>query len=258
MRKGRLVAVLASGVFLLGAGQAAAAQVLPVGIWSFNDGSGTTAKDSSVFPAMHDNGTLRTGTTFGAGRFSGALSFDGNDAAVNIPNEPGLEGSQVTVSAWVNFNGSPGVDKYILAKGSNQCSAASYGLYTGLHNGIQFYVGSNSGLSFTMSPDGGNIWDGKWHSVIGTFDGSTARLYVDGKEAGSGTPVSNPISYGLPTTNDLLVGNYDGCGGLGFPGQIDEVKVFNRALGSEEIRLAVLASKLLPTGSTYFPDDLVL
>ncbi len=70
---------------------------------------------------------------------------------------------------------------------------------------------------------------------------------------GSGTPDSNPIPYNLSNGNDLLVGNFGGCAGLGFSGRIDEVKVFNRALRAQKIHLGVTVSQLLPTS---FPDDL--
>jgi hypothetical protein len=255
MRKGRLVTVLATGAFLVGAGPAAAAQILPVGIWSFNEGTGTVAHDTSL-PPRHDNGTLQSGATWTKGRFSNALSFDGNAGGVDIPDESGLEGSQVTVSAWVNSATAPGNFKYIVAKGAQGCLAASYGIYTGSNGGLEFYAASNGGLNWTLSPDAGTgIWDGNWHNVIGTFDGSTVRLYVDGKQVGSGTPDSNAIPYNLPNGNDLEIGNYNGCSGLGFSGKVDEVKVFDRALQPNEIHLAVLASNYLPTN---FPDDLVL
>jgi hypothetical protein len=241
-------------VFLLSAGPAAA-QVLPVGTWSFNENSGTVAHDTSL-PPQHDDGALQPGTSWTKGRFVNALSFDGNSAAVDVPNENGLEGSQVTVSAWINSAMSPGKDKYIVSKGAQACLAASYGIYTGENGGLEFYVASNDGMSWSLSPDAGSgIWDGNWHSVVGTFDGSTVRLYVDGKEVGSGTPDTAAIPYNLLNGNDLLIGNYGGCSGLGFSGKIDEVKVFNRALGAQEIRLAVDTSRLLPTN---FPDDLVL
>jgi hypothetical protein len=250
MRKGRLVTVLATGAFLVGAGPAAA-NVLPVGTWSFNEGGGTVAHDTSFAPT---NGTLQGGVSWGGGRFRSALSFNGGD--VDIPSTPGLEGSQVTVSAWVKSATDPGNFKYIVSKGAEGCLAASYGLYSGANGGLEFYVAGNGGLSFTISPDAGSgIWDGNWHNVIGTFDGSTVRLYLDGKEVGSGTPDNGSISYGLDNGNDLMVGNYGGCSGLGFSGSVDEVKVFNRALGPQEIRLTVLASRLLPAG---LPDDIVL
>ncbi len=136
MRKGPLVGTLASGVFLLRAGPTAS-QTLPVGIWSFNEGSGTVAHDTSVSPQRH-NGTQQTGTSWTKGRFWDALSFDGNAAAVDVPNTSQFEGSNVTVSAWVNSAPAPGDFKYVVAKGAEACSAASYGLYTGANGGLEF------------------------------------------------------------------------------------------------------------------------
>ncbi|HEX3975496.1 MAG TPA: LamG domain-containing protein [Solirubrobacteraceae bacterium] len=226
-----------------------------MGIWSFNEGTGSVAHDTSL-PPQHDNGTIAAGTTWTKGRFWNALSFDGNAAGVDVPNENGLQGSEVTVSAWVNNATAPGPFKYIMSKGAQGCLAASYGLYTGPNGGLEFYVASNGGLNWTQSPDAGTgVWNGSWHNVIGTFDGSTVRLYVDGREVGSGTPDTSPIPYNLSDGNDLEIGNYSGCSGLGFSGKIDEVKAFNRVLGAQEIHLAVATSNLLPTN---FPDDLVL
>ncbi len=68
-----------------------------------------------------------------------------------------------------------------------------------------------------------------------------------------GTADTTAISYGLPTTNDLSIGNYPvptanfpDCGNLAFSGKIDEVHVFNRALGAQEIHLGYVASGYLP------------
>ena len=252
MRKGRLVTVLATGALLVGAAPAAA-QVLPVGTWSFNEGHGTVAHDTSFQP---DNGTLQGGAAWTQGRFWNALSFDGNASGVDIPDRSNLDAPQVTVSAWVNSATSPGNFKYVVAKSANGCLAGAYGIYTGANGGLEFYVSNNDGLTFALSPDAGTgIWDGKWHSVVGTFDGSTVRLYVDGKEVGTGTPNATPIDYGLPTSSDLIIGNYAGCSGLDFSGKIDEVHVFNRALGAQEIHLGYVASQYLPQ---QFPDDAVL
>jgi hypothetical protein len=255
MGRGKLIVGLASAVMLLGAGPAAA-NVLPVGTWSFNEGSADVAHDTSLSP---DNGTLQGGVSWTQGRFRNALSFDGNTGAVDIPNQSDLNASQVTVSAWVNSSTSPGNFRYIVAKGSSGCSAASYALYTGANGGLEFYVSYNGGLSYSISADAGTgVWDGNWHSVVGTFNGSEIDLYVDGKEVGTGTANKNPIAYNLPTSSDLMIGSYPpGCASpnLAFNGNIDEVHVFNRALGAAEIRLGYTASGYLPQS---FPDDAVL
>jgi hypothetical protein len=241
---------------LLSAGPAAASQVLPVGNWGFNEGSGTVAHDASL-PSHHNNGTLSGNAQWVKGRFWDALSFDGAAAAVTVPDDAVLDPQQVTVSAWVKASRTPGNYMYIVAKGGNTCSASSYGLYTGANGGLEFYVAGNNGLTYSLSPDAGSgVWDGNWHSAIGTFDGNTVRLYVDGKQVGSGTPNTTPIAYGLPTSNDLMIGNYPACPSIpeGFTGNIDEVKVFNRALGAQEIKLAVQASNLIPQN---IPTDAV-
>jgi hypothetical protein len=252
MRKGRLVTVLATGAFLLSAGPAAASQLLPVGTWSFNEGHGTVAHETSLRP---DNGTLQGDASWTKGRFSNALDFAGA-GAVDIADRANLDAPQVTVSAWVNSATSPGNFKYVVVKGASGCIAGAYALYTGANGGLEFYVSNNGGLTYAISPDAGTgIWDGAWHNIVGTFDGSTVRLYVDGKEVGNGTPDSTPIDYGLPTSSDLVIGNYAGCSGLSYTGKVDEVHIFNRALGTQEIRLGNVASQYLPQ---QFPDDAVL
>jgi hypothetical protein len=254
MSRGKIIAGLACAIALsAGAPAGAAADVLPVGTWSFNEGAGTVTHDSSW---RNIDGSLQGGAQWTQGRFRGALSFDGNAAAVQAPDNSALEPSSVSVSAWVSATGSPGNDKYIVAKGANGCLAASYGLYTGSNGGLEFYASSNHGFSWTISPDEGTtVWDGKWHNVVGTFDGSTVRLYVDGQQVGSGTPDTAPIDYGLSASNDLMIGNYAGCTGLGFNGGIDQVKVFDRALGAGEVHLGYVASQVLPQS---FPIDLML
>lgn len=252
MRKATLIAGLATMLAVTVAGPASA-HILPVGVWPFNSGSGTVAHDASRF---RDNGTLQGGVSWSDGRFGHALTFDGTSGAVDVPNASVLEPAQVTVSAWVNSTSPVGNFKYILGKGANGCLAASYGLYTGAAGGLQFYVSTGGGTSWALSPDSGSgIWDGNWHSVIGTYDGLTVRLYVDGAEVGSGTPDTSGISYGLPTSNDLMIGDYAGCSGLGFAGSIDQVQIFDRALDPREIGFGVKLSSGLPR---FFPFDLIL
>jgi hypothetical protein len=245
------MAALAATIFSLASASAGAA-ILPVGIWHFNASPGTTVADTS---GHHDDGALQGGAFWAPGRFQGSVSLNGESAAVRIPASSTLEPASITVSAWVN-SANPGSFRYILAKGANGCIAASYALYTGPNGGLEFYVASNQGASYGISPDAGaGIWNGQWHNVVGTYDGSTVRLYVDGQQVGSGTADKAPIGYPAVSSNDLLIGNFPGCSELGFSGRIDEVKLFDRALGATEIKLGVGLSRLLPSIS---PFDVVL
>jgi hypothetical protein len=233
---------------------AASADFLPVGDWAFNEGHGTLAHDYS---GHHNEGTLEGAAQWTRGRFQDGLSFDGSTAAVHVPDSASLEPANVTVSAWVDASASPGVYRYVVAKGANGCAAASYGLYTGPGGGIAFYVSRENGFAWTLSPtvEPAAIWNGQWHNVVGTFDGSTVRLYLDGRQVGSGTPDSTPIAYGLQTSNDLDIGAYPWCPSSDFAGAIDEVKLFNRALSPQEIGIGYGISRFLPSS---FPFDLIL
>jgi len=205
-----------------------------VGWWRFDEGAGTTAADSSGYGS---NGTVLGNPNWVSGKRGGALSFDGSTSRVDVPDATSLEPtSAVSVAAWVNATGTQGPFKYILAKGATQCIAASYGLYTGANGGLIFYVSNNSGLTYSLSPDAGTgVWDGTWHFVVGTYDGATVKLYVDGVQVASGTPFTGAVGYGMTNGNDLFIGHYDGCPDHDFAGLIDEPQVWSRALSPSDI-----------------------
>jgi len=227
------ILVFAAAIALVVAAPAYADTSL-VGDWRLDEGSGTTAADVS---GQANNGTLSGGVQWVAGHNGTALGIDGATGEVRVADAASLEPAQVTVQAWVKLACSPGDFKYILAKGASGCSAASYGLYSGPSGGLSFYVAANGGLSFARSPDAGaGVWDGGWHLATGSYDGSTVRLYIDGSEIGAGIPWTSPISYSLPSSNDLFFGYYSGCTGLDFNGAIDEPKIWDRALSLQEVK----------------------
>jgi hypothetical protein len=252
VRKAKLIAGLVA-ILVLGVAASARADILPVGAWSFNEGWGTVAHNT-IFRGP--DGNLEGNPSWTQGRFQKALSFSSATSdEVVVPDSSGFEGRNVTVSAWVQASSSPGQFRYIVAKGGNGCMTASYGLYTGPSGGLAFYAATSS-TTFVMSADAGTkVWDGNWHSVVGTYDGSAVHLYVDGREIGSGNADTTPIPYGLSTTNDLGIGDAPSCPSLGFNGKIDDVKVFNRALGPQEIYGGYLASRGLPS---FVFGDLIL
>jgi hypothetical protein len=225
----QLMAAVAVGVLgLLMAAVPASASVFG-GAWSFTQGFGQVVPDLSgnglnatFGPAPNNNPTWVRGAFLGLP----ALHFNGSDF-LTVPDAPSLDSPQVTVGAVVRAGSSPGTDRYIAAKGAIRCLNASYGLYTGTSGGLSFYV-SDGPNSFTLSPDAGTgIWDGRWHIVVGTYDGSSVRLYVDGRQVGTGTPSTMTIQYGLPDSNQFAIGDYLGpCPTtLGFVGDMAGVAV---------------------------------
>jgi hypothetical protein len=172
-----------------------------------------------------------------AGRFGQAFSFNG--AARNYLRTAGadFQPAQITVMAWVKASSSPGSYKAIVSKGGNtDCGVASYALYTGASGGISFYIATSRTTtvnSASLAP--ANIWDGQWHAVVGTYDGSAVRLYVDGNLVGSPMPSSGAsIDYAVDDS-DLSIGDFEPCSGFSFTGDVDEARVYNGALSSAQV-----------------------
>src|SRR5207248_1761853 len=120
---------------------------------------------------------------------------------VRVARNANQEQARITVDGWVKANGSPGTFRYIVAKGDRVGAGSSYALYTGTTGGLSFYI-YNTVSDFIQSPVASPaIWDGNWHHVAGSYDGTAVRLYVDGAQVGAGTPTTVAITYGLATTN---------------------------------------------------------
>jgi hypothetical protein len=95
---------------------------------------------------------------------------------------------------------------------------------------------SNSGIGFGGSGSavaaGEDLPLNEWIHVAVTFDGSTMRIYLNGEEKGS-------ASYGFtsPNAEDFLLGTSGTCpSAQSFPGLVDELYVFNRALSPDEVQ----------------------
>jgi Concanavalin A-like lectin/glucanases superfamily len=231
------VGVLAAGI---AAPASANAGVLDsvAGWWPMYEGSGQVVHDLS---GHGNNGML--GTTPGADAndptwirgllFSSGLRFDGNDL-VRIPDGAALNTTTVTASAWVRASQSPGAFKYVLGKGAtSQCRSSDYGLYTGADGGLKFYtLDAATRDTFHMSGAAlpADVWNGRWHFVAGTFDGTTAKLFVDGRLIAGGGDVPVGIAQTPTITGDLGLADYLGDCDLFYTGDIDEVAVFNQAL----------------------------
>lgn len=199
-----------------------------VALWHFDENTGTTANDST---ANSNDGTVY-GASWVDGKLGKALSFDGNDYVI-VPDSSLLEPDRITVEAWVKSSGTPGNYRYIVSKylPTKPGNYSSYGLYTANSGGLKFYIGLSS--TWVASPDAGTgIWDGNWHHIAGTYDGSAVKLYVDGEPvAGAGSTTSD-IEY--EGTGDLFIGAYTTTSYC-FSGTIDEVRIWDGALTADEI-----------------------
>ena len=73
---------------------------------------------------------------------------------------------------------------------------------------------------------------GRWVHLVGTFDGRTMRIYVDGAERGA----MNRPGRVKPNAFPLCLGSYEAGHKAHFTGLLDEVRLYGRALTADEVR----------------------
>ncbi len=269
MRRSSISASLAVVAVCLCGTFAVAAQAKPsplIGDWPLESSTVSGATESTGDTSGHGlslasaAGTMHFGTE--GGKFGGYLA--GSSATTMQVTSPLLAPPQLTLLAWIKQSGYPGLLRYIAGRGNDgpTCSGSSYALYTGYSAiaGLHFYVRQPDPAAtgvVTDSPPDSAVFDGNWHLVAGTFDGANIHLYVDGVEVGSPKPASG-IGYGSPITDpSFYVDGYPpqaSClGASDFPGQIDEVRVYDRALTAKELQH--LAAATGPAPPVLVPEE---
>jgi glucose/arabinose dehydrogenase/PKD repeat protein len=194
-----------------------------VGAWGFNETAGTTVADSS---GNANTGTISGATRSTAGRFGGALSFDGVNDSVLVADANSLDlRTSMTLSAWVRPTAGGGWRTVILKEQPGQLV---YALYSSTDNNRP------SGHVYTtgdMALGGPSILaTNTWTHLAMTWDGLTTRLYVNGTQVASGALAGTAALSASP----LRIGG-NSVWGEWFAGLIDEVRIYNRALNAAEI-----------------------
>jgi hypothetical protein len=221
------------------------------GQWHLDEGARC---DDSVTTTPESSGSgLSTGVIDACqvpGRFGTAFAFQPSfvwtESALLRPQ-------QLTALAWVRADQTPGPSRYVLSQGSgtDTCIPAAYGMYTSFagdvnQGGLYFYVNNGGHAYHAPGIPASAVWNGAWHMVAGTFDGTTARFYLDGVQIGNGTAVPGAIDYSQPNSN-FRIGGFGGarvdtsCAPTptSFEGDIDEVRIYDGALSPSDLeRLA--------------------
>ncbi|HEX6154024.1 MAG TPA: LamG-like jellyroll fold domain-containing protein [Solirubrobacterales bacterium] len=194
-----------------------------VAAYGFEETSGTAAKDASNF---ENNGTLNGATSTASGKFGRALSFDGVNDRVDVPDAASLDLSAgMTLEAWVRPTTNTGWRTAILKERGTDNLAYALFASNGARPRTENFTGvENDATSPTALPLNA------WSHLASTYDGTTLRLFVNG------TQVATEATGGaMPSTaNPLRIGG-NAVWGEYFSGLIDEVRVYNRPLSGAEI-----------------------
>ena len=231
--------ILLVGVLgLISADLTEAADPSLVGWWKLDEGSGDIAYDSSGHG--HD-GTIEGGPQWVAGQTGTALDFGGTDDYVDCGNGASLNiTDEFTLAMWIKTNdaGDNGHHHYF-NKGDT---------------GYQLKHSSNNTLLCAFETDGWHIartpvdgsFNGVWHHLAGSYDGSHVNIYIDGilmvATAYVGSIDLTPVNVNIGRCEDRTDRFVDAV--------IDDARIYNRALTEQEIQQVMLG---VPPGQASNP-----
>lgn len=198
-----------------------------VGWWKLDETSGTNANDSSG-NGNDDTLTNMAGDEWTVGLIDGALEFDGSNDYVNVDDAASLDiTNAITVTAWIKPSNPSGNWQSIIA---NSPTAGQYNYWFYLESNalkLSAYSSTYPGLTASHTISTANTW---YHVAFTALNGSTMKIFVNGKEVGSGTAGTEHWAGGYTTISDLRPGR-----NIHLAGTIDNVRIYNRALSTEEI-----------------------
>ena len=198
----------------------------PVAYWRLGDASGTSATDT----VGSNTGTYRNGVAVGAPSLTSdtvdrAASFDGVNDSVAVPSSAGLSPTAtVTVEAWVRPSAVPTAGNFA----SIVTKAESYALQ---FNGPRLeFTTMAGGTRRRVQAAAGALVAGQTYHVVGTFDGTTQRLFVNGAQVATGT-FSGAMSV---NANRVVLGSWDTASEF-FNGTIDDAALYAKVLTATQV-----------------------
>ncbi len=202
--------------------------------WKLDDGGGSLAKDSS--------GNGRDGTLVGDPKWEVGeirrgllLSADATDLEyVSCGNDPVFKiEDAITVSGWMQVEKFKCRNEPIVAKGDNCWALRRWADTDKMRFTLGLMDNERAAPPKTASVVGETgIEDGRWHHILGTYDGEKMRLYVDGLLDGT-----------VPASGSIRANDFEVCIGQSaqnllnrqWNGLTADVRVYDRALSSGEV-----------------------
>lgn len=220
--------------FLLRGSSVAAINDNLIAYWDFNEGQGSQVFDSS---GMSNTGTIY-GATWNNGVSGKALKFDGINDYVEVPNKSAqqITTNQLSISLWFNLQQDIGnTQRRLICK--QQDSNKAWGLeffgngYLG-SRGNQLVFHDSNGSAYHVFYSGKLIETGVWHQVGVVDNAGLVRIYLDGQ------PIyASNQGYGILSNVQapIKIGRTNPDSTFYFNGEIDEIRLYNRAISGSEM-----------------------
>ena len=167
------------------------------------------------------------------------LNFDGTNDYIQLTSFP-QPTNYITCEAWINPQDlvTPGTIRGGVISSTNSMYLGIFDSYDGTTFGSHWAVQTSTGARpYNIN---GSIPRNKWTHLVGTYNGSVSRAYINGVE------VWNASLTGTIPSATYYIGTYGGTivdDTHNFNGYISVAKIYNRALTSEQVYQNYNASK---------------
>ncbi len=183
--------------------------------------------DGSTLDLVGTNhGTLVNGTSYATGKVAMSFSLDGIDDRVRIPESANIDISRMTnwtIEGWVRPT------SFTSQSWPTIYSEGRWAVSLGMNNSsgkLESWINNGNQLVGTIALQLSN-----WNHVALIFNGASRTFYLDGEFAGSGSaPAITPDNTGSAIGDTVSNPNSSR-----FPGQVDELSIYNRTLSANEI-----------------------
>ena len=211
-----------------------------VGYWSFDgkDMAGVTAYDRS---GNANNGTLTNGPVRAIGKIGQGLSFDGVDDYVDSGTASVLDDlGPVSISAWIypRSEGESGVGAIVTKDTALTSGYWLLRMYSAGINSLSF-IKNYSTTDLIIATADNAITLNTWQHITLVWDGSSsavnAKIYINATEASYVQQQNGVDTKNSDNALNLYIGNR-GNSNITFDGSIDDVRIYNRALTSDEVK----------------------
>ncbi|MHC4352522.1 MAG: LamG-like jellyroll fold domain-containing protein [Planctomycetota bacterium] len=208
--------------------------------WKFDDGTGTIAVDSS---GNGNDGVFIQDPDWVAGKFGGALHFDGQGGERVSLGGLDIPSGQMTITCWFKADNldTPGQDPRMVSKAFGGANNDHIWMFSSSRQGgnklLRLRLKTNDGQA-TSEIKAGSFEVGEWiHGAI-WWDGTDMKIYKNGAEVG--TLAKGGTSVALDPAVQGAIGNQPiGAENRPFDGIIDDVRIYTKALTEAELAQAM-------------------
>jgi len=204
----------------------------PVAYWPLDEVAGSASATDVI---GHRRASVVGPVSFGVTALAAGSAARFTGGAIELPFDASLATPRFSIELWARVDSAPGTFRSPLVFRTNDAACtttAGWALYADTADHWTAWLGDASGCWHEWAGSAPVVVHEALHLVL-TYDATTFVLYVNGAES-----MRQDDAYTPPASGLLRMGasaNTDGTAVFPFPGDLDEVGLYDRALSAAQV-----------------------